>query len=145
MIYNLSEILNRERFKRRINQLYEKRCVVELTEKKPLRTIKQNSYLHLILGYFAIETGNGMDYVKREYFKILCNTEIFVREIDDKFLGKIKIVRSSSALDRGEMTTAIDRFRNWSAGEAGIYLPEPNENEFLEHIQMEMERNKQFL
>mgnify|MGYP000703835343 CR=1 FL=1 len=36
MLYNLSNILDKERFKRRSNDLYRKGVVVELTEKKAL-------------------------------------------------------------------------------------------------------------
>lgn len=43
------------------------------------------------------------------------------------------------------MTTAIERFRNYSVAQAGIYLPAPNENQFLIHIQQEIERNKEFI
>ena len=60
--------------------------------------------------------------------------------------GKIiKTLRSSSELSTGEMTLAIERFRNYSSAQAGIYLPSPNENEFLLHIQQEIEKDKEFL
>ena len=32
------------------------------------------------------------------------------------------------------MTIAVDRFRDWSSIESGIYLPSPNETEFLKEI-----------
>lgn len=35
--------------------------------------------------------------------------------------------RSTADLDTKELTTAIDRFRNYSSKEAGIYLPEPSD------------------
>jgi hypothetical protein len=43
------------------------------------------------------------------------------------------------------MTTAIERFRNWSSQEAGVYLPSPDEREFLREIEMEIYRNNEFL
>ena len=84
MIYDLNNILDKQRFKRRCNQLYKAGEMVEMTAKKPRRTIPQNSYLHLILGWFAIETGNTLDFVKKEYFKRYLNPNIFVVEIEDK-------------------------------------------------------------
>jgi hypothetical protein len=101
--------------------------------------------LHLILGYFAVETGNTLDWVKQQYFKKLVNGEIFIREQDDKYLGKIKVLRSSADLDSAEMTTAIDRFRNWSSAEAGVYLPSANEDEMLALMEVEIARYKQYL
>jgi hypothetical protein len=43
------------------------------------------------------------------------------------------------------MTTAIERFRNWSSAVAGIYLPSANEQEFLIHIRQIVEENKEFI
>lgn len=145
MTYDLTNILDKERFKRRCNQLYSAGEVVELTAKKMRRTIPQNKYLHLILGWFAIETGNTLGFVKQEYFKRLINPELFVVEIDDKYIGKAQILRSSRDLDTAEMTTAIERFRNWSSSEAGIYLPSPDEQAFLQAIEIEMLKNTEYI
>lgn len=107
--------------------------------------IPQNAYLHLILGWFAIETGNRLEFVKQEYFKRHINPDLFVTEKDDEYLGKVQVLRSSRDLDSAEMTTAIDRFRAWSSQEAGIYLPSPDEQAFLQEVEKEMYRNKEFL
>lgn len=145
MIFDLSNPLQCENFKVRVNKLYREQKTVELTEKKPIRTIQQNRYLHLILGFFSSQYGCSLDYTKTNYFKILCNKDLFVRESDDKYLGKITIIRSSSSLDTSEMTIAIERFRNWSSSEAGIYLPDANEDKLLTYAQQEVERYKQYL
>ena len=89
MIYDLNNILDKERFKRRSNDLYKKKAVVELTEKKRKRTLSQNSYLHYLLGYYAMETGNTIEYVKREYFKKLCNPSLFLIPKHDKYIGDV--------------------------------------------------------
>lgn len=145
MIYDLKNALQRENFKTRANSLFASQKVVELTEKKPVRTIQQNKYLHVIIGYFATQYGCTLEYAKTNYFKILCNKEIFVRETDDNYLGKVTTLRSSAALDTREMTTAIERFRNWASMEAGIYLPDAHESELLTYAQQELERYKQYL
>lgn len=145
MLYDLKNILDRERFKRRSNELYKKGVIVELSEKKRQRTIRQNSYLHVILGYYAIETGNTIEYVKQNYFKRLCNAAIFLSEKEDAHLGRVEVLKSTRDCDTGELTTAIDRFRSWSSMECGIYLPEPNESEFLRSIEVEMDRHKQWI
>lgn len=144
MKYNLSEAIGRERFKRRCNELYKKGCVVELT-KKTQRTLNQNAYLYVILSYLAMETGNTVEYVKREFFKIECNKALFVTTDIDKILNKeVLKIRSSSDLTTVEMTTAIERFRNWSA-DNGYYLPSPEEQAFLQEIEIELDKQKQYL
>lgn len=146
MLYNLSNPLQREQFKARSAMLLEKsNGIVELTEKKPRRSNQQNAYLHVILGYFAMETGNTLEWVKQQYFKKMVNADIFIREQEDKWLGRMKVLRSSADLDSAEMTTAIDRFRNWSSSEAGIYLPSANEEDMLSLMEIEISRYKQYL
>ncbi len=71
-----------------------------------------------------------------------------VELIDDKPDRKGKEVtylRSSAELTTGEMTLSIDRFRNWSASVAGIYLPAANEQQMLIYAQQEIERNNEFI
>lgn len=143
MNFNFTKEVDIQRAKTRLDHLINKKSTsVELTEK---RTNKQNSYLHLILGWFAIEHRDTMRYIKENYFKKLCNPDIFVIERTDKYLGKTFELKSSSDITTEEMRIAIDRFRNWSASEAGIYLPEANEDQFLKHIDEEMKRQAQWL
>lgn len=145
MIYDLNNPLHRENFRLRCNALYEKRAIVTMTEKRFTRTLNQNRYLHLILGYFAYQYGESEKWVKEKYFKIVCNPDIFVKRKNDKFLGETTEVRSTAELDTAEMTLAIDRFRDWSAKEAEIYLPSPDEEELLKLVEMENERNQRYL
>lgn len=145
-VYDLSTEIDRERCRRRVEALFTKRAVVELSEHKAKRSLSQNSYLHLLLGEFAMQTGNTMEYVKRQYFKCECNAELFVRsEVDKITRKKVTVLRSSRDLDTGEMTTAIERFRNWAAEEAGIDLPDAEDRAWLEYIGREMQHQKVWL
>lgn len=145
MIYDLKNQLHRDQFSRRSNALLEKgQDVVEL-KTKTSRSLRQNAYLHLILGWFAAETGNTREYVKREYFKRLVNKEIFVTYVDDKWLGKTEVIRSSAEITKEDMTTAIERFRNWSSQEAGIYLPSADEKSYLEQLEIELGRYRDLI
>lgn len=144
MIYDLSNALHLESFKMRCNALVKKRVIVELTERKPRRTSQQNRYLYVIIGLLASELGESTEYVKEQYFKRLCNPEIFIRTKEDQFRGNIEVVRSTSELDTAEMSTAIDRFRNWAATE-GYYLPSPEDDAMLAMAEREIIRNKTYL
>ena len=129
----------------RANALVKKGVIVELTEKKPQRSDTQNRYLHAAIGYAALEFGETLEYVKEHYFKRLCNRDLFVVERDDGRIGrKVVETRSTSDLDTGEMTTAIERFRNWTAAQ-GCYIPSPDEHRLVQMMELEIERNKTFL
>lgn len=145
MIYDLDKTLDRERLKKRINALYSARKVVEVSEFKLKRSNAQNRYLHLILGEFAMQTGNTVEYVKSEYFKRLCNAEAFIIRKSDIYAGTVDLLRSSADLTSAGLSTAIERFRNWASAQAGIYLPAPNEQKWLAAIEREMQYHREYL
>lgn len=145
MWYDGNNELQAVQARMRLEKLIKDGKVFELTEKKPKRSLSQNAYLHVLLGYFAAQTGNTLKWVKKEYYKKLVNPTTFIRSKEDRFMGVVKYLRSSADLDTAEMTATIDRFRNWSAGEAGIYLPAPDEERLLQLAQIEIERNKEFI
>ena len=144
MLYDLKNPLDRERFKRRCNALFKKQGIVELSE-KTIRSNQQNRYAHLLMGYLAIETGNTLEYVKEVFYKRTANKDIFVRIKDDELLGQTEYLRSSASLSQEEFSVSIDRLRDWSSQVAGIYLPTPNEEQFLASIEVEMSKYKQWI
>ena len=145
MVYNLSNPLDVQNARTRLEMLVKRGCTIELSEKKAKRSLSQNRYLHLLLGYFASQTGNTLEWVKQQYYKKLCNPDLFIGEREDLFLGRVKYVRSSSDLRTDEMNLSIERFRNWSAAEAGIYLPEATSEAEIAALQVEVERYKTYL
>lgn len=145
MIYNTSNPLDKANFLLRAKKLAESGVIVDLTEKKPRRSLPQNKYLHVILAYFGAQTGNTLEWVKQQYYKKLVNPDLFIREKEDKYLGRIKILRSSADLDTSEFSLSIERFRNWAAQEAGIYIPSADEAILIQQMEIEIERSKEFL
>jgi len=141
MLYNTSNPVERQKAITRIKKLLDNKSIVEIVEKKPTRTIKQNRYLHLILGFFASETGYTLEEVKQEIFKKIVNPALFYEgEIGE--IVTIQRWRSSAALDTSEMTIAIEKFRDYSSSQAGIYLPSSDEKEFLNSIEIELKNNQ---
>lgn len=144
-LFNLSNPLDNANFLLRARKLAEGGKIVELTEKKPRRSLPQNKYLHVILAYFGTQTGNTLEWVKQQYYKKLVNPDLFIREKEDKYLGKIKVLRSSAELDTSEFSLSIERFRNWAVQEAGIYIPSADEAILIQQMEIEIERSKEFL
>ena len=144
-LYDTSNPLDKANFLLRAKKLAESGKIVELTEKKPRRTLQSNKYLHVILAYFGTQTGNTLEWVKQQYYKKLVNPDLFIREKEDKYLGRIKVLRSSADLDSSEFSLSIERFRNWAAQQAGIYIPSSDEAILIQQMEIEIERNKEFL
>ena len=145
MIFNLANPYELDKYKEYVNTLFKKKAIVEVKEKKKVRSLRQNSYLHVILSYFACEYGISTEEVKLDIFKRTCNKDIFIKKKVNKYGKEIEYVRSSALLDSGEMTTAIDRFRNWSVANLGLYLPSPQENDYIIHCMQVIEENKEFV
>lgn len=144
-LFDTSNPLDKANFLLRAKKLAESGKIIELTEKKPRRTLSQNSYLHVTIAYFASQYGCTTEWVKQRYFKQLVNPELFVREKDDEFLGRVKYLRSSADLDVSEMSLAIDRWRNWCSMEASIYIPSADEAILIQQMEISIEHNKEYL
>lgn len=141
MLYNTSNPVERQKAITRIKKLLDNKSIVEIIEKKPIRTIKQNRYLHLILGFFASETGYTLEEVKQEIFKKIVNPAIFYEgEIGE--IVTIQRWRSTADLDTLELTQAIEKFRDYSSAQVGIYLPSPDEKDFILQIEIELKNNQ---
>lgn len=143
--YNLRNPYEQQKFKEKVNELYSNGECVELKKINPTRSLSQNSYLHVLLGFFASEFGYTIDEVKIDIFKRKCNKAIFERERMNKRGEMKKYLRSSANLDTKEMTTAIERFRNYSSSVCGLYLPSPYENEMLFFAQQQMDSMQEYI
>ena len=145
MIFNLSYAMDVKEAYAYLEKLEEAGCRAEIVKKSPIRSLAQNRYLHIALGWFGCEYGLSLEEVKVDIYKRLCNRELFERERVNKKGKTIKYLRSSAELTTAEMSLSVERFRNWASMEAGIYIPAPNETQFLEFIEREIERYKEYV
>ena len=142
---NTKNPLEVQNLRLKIEKLIEKQSMVEVVEKKA-KTLQQLKYLHTILAYFGLQTGNTLDEVKTCYFKRIVNRDLFVRQKHDDLLRTDReYVISTAKLTKEELSEAIERFRNWSSNVAGIYIPSSEEYIALLHIQHDIEQNRRYL
>ena len=146
MIYDLSNTMEKESAIQKFKNLLDKGKRVEIKTKHPRKSIQHNAYAHLLFSWFGLQYGEPMEYVKQEIFKKIVNPEIFRTEYTNPKTGEIREDwRSFADVDSGETSLAIDRFRNWSSKEAGIYLPEPNDLAAINQIEKEVNNNSKYL
>ena len=107
MIFDLKNEYQIPKFKEYVNKLFSERAVVEVKKKLPNRTLAQNSYLHLLLGYFGSEYGCSLDEAKIDFYKRTCNRDLFERKTINKKGEEVTYLRSSAELTTGEMTLSI--------------------------------------
>ena len=134
MIYDLKLAIDRKKAEQRFVKLMAESAKIEL-KKREKRSLNQNSYLHLLINYFACETGCTTVEAKQIYKEI--NSQIYEYEKDGH-----KFIRSSADLTTTEMALSITRFRDYSSAEAGVYLPSADEKAFIEECEREIAKNK---
>lgn len=144
MLFDTSNPLQKEQFKARSAKLAESGKVVELTEKKPVRTSNQNRYLWILIGYWATQTGYTKDESESIYKEV--NKDIYF--VEKEIAGVRTIyVRHTYELDTEEMSSSIEKWRNWSARNEAfpVYLPAPNEEYLIQLAEIEIEKMSQYL
>lgn len=144
MLYYLQDQTQVENIRKRLDALIARGAWVELSEKSA-KTSNQNRYLHACFGYLGAQLGYPADYVKREFFKGLANRAMFEVERTDRDGRKYKDYRSTAELTKEETSTAIDRFRHWSATETGVYIPSPEDAAAVNYMEQVAEKNKEFV
>lgn len=108
------------------------------------RSLSQNAYLHLILGYFASVYCYDMHHVKVEIFKKIVNPEYLTKTRYTKDGEEFTAIISTKALDKATFALCTNRFLDYSA-KNGLLLPEPNDLAYLEEIQAEVKKYEQYL
>lgn len=131
MLYNANNELDKLKATERLKWLISNGKTFELTEKKRKRSYKQNRYLHLLLAAFGLETGYTLNESKLIYKKV--SIDLYKYEKNGQ-----PFLKSSADLNTQEMTTSIERFRNYSNTECGLYLPSPDEVDYLNQIEQEL-------
>src|SRR5574344_1408974 len=108
MICNLSNPYDLQKFKEYADKLISENATVDIRKKNPNRTLRQNSYLHVILGWFARQYGCTSEQVKVDFYKREFNKDIFEIEKTGKNGNTIKVLRSSADLTTEEMGISIE-------------------------------------
>ena len=146
MIYDFSKEWDCNQFDVKVEMDKRLKKKVEYKAKSKKRSLSINAYLHVLICYFAIEYGETKEYVKNHFYKKCANRDIFSTTFQNKKQGYERgILRSSSDLTDKEMSLSIERFKDYSAKEAGILLPPADNKEFLEHCMNEIEKHAQYI
>jgi hypothetical protein len=142
MKYDFNNSIDATSAKLYLNKLIEEGAKVELKKIRGKRTLKQNSYFHVVITIFAMELGYTIEEAKTMLKRMYSNSEpsMVYQKKGYKFL------RSTTTMDTKELTNFIEWIRNYAAIDAGIYIPTSEEyliNQY--NIDKQIEQNKQYL
>lgn len=137
MLFNLANQQGLASAREYLNQVARLGKRVEILRKAEHRTLPQNAYLHLILGYFGTQTGYTLAESKLLYKRL--NSDLYVYE-----KNKTKFMRSSADISKENMAKTIDRFMQYS-DEQGVPLPLAANQDFLDLATNTVEAQKKYL
>lgn len=133
MKYNLK---NREECNAASTYLTEqvaKEATVEVKTIRPRRSLAQNAYFHLLLGYLGNHLGYNLEEMKTE-FKRTIYPQLFTYTKNGK-----TFLRSSADLNNEEMTKSIDKLHEYGHG-IDFPLPLATNKEWIMSIQNQLEK-----
>lgn len=133
MKFNLANLNEAEEAFTYLTKLVGKESVAEVKKIDPKRSLNQNAYLHLLIGYFGQHFGYTLTEAKFVYKDI--NKDVYAYTKKDR-----TFYRSSAELDVKEMTKTIDRFREISA-KYGCPLPTADNKEWIMSIENQLEQS----
>lgn len=144
MVYDTSNPLDNANFLLRAKKLAESGKIVELTEKKPRRSLPQNKFLWLCLSYWGSQTG----YTKEEAETIYKNVNSDIYYTRRVIAGiDVEYIRHTYELDTAEMTASIEKWRNWAAMNDAypVYIPSPEDYQLVQMMEIDVSKNSNFL
>lgn len=146
MVYNPQKPNDVLRAVEKLKHLIAKGQPFELKRMTRRKSVNQNSYFHLIVGWFAWEYGEDFEYVKQEIIKKIVCPEVFKTDRVNEKTGEVRDAwKSFASIDKDQTTYVIDKFRDYSSKQAGIYLPEPTDLVALQEIEVQLKNNEKYL
>lgn len=146
MVYNPANEFDKKRAIERFKSFLDKQQPFELKRMAVSKSSNQNRYFHLIVGWFAWEYGEDFEYVKQEMIKKQICPEIFKTERANTRTGEVREAwKSFSTISKDDTTYVINKFRDYSSKEAGIYLPSSDDLAILQEIEVQLKNNQQYL
>jgi hypothetical protein len=118
-------------------ELTQRGKLAEVTKVSPRRSLNQNAYLHLIIGYFGLHFGYTLEEAKFLYKQI--NAGLYRYEKAGRIFW-----RSTRDLNKEDMAKSIDTFMQYSARN-DCPLPLATDEGWLREIEREIERSKYYM
>lgn len=135
--YNMAIVAEAERAFQYLTDLSGNEAIVEIKKVSPKRSLRQNSYLHLLLQAFGSHFGYTLAESKLIYKELNANIYSYKKKHRTFY-------RSSADLTKDEMMNSIERFREKSA-EQGYPLPTATDQEWLRSLENTIQQTEKYL
>ena len=138
MIFKLSNSIEAEKARLRLDFLIAKGAKIDMTEKRNKRTLPQNNYLHLLLSYYGLEVGYTLIEMKEIFKRDIC-PDIFEYQ-----KGGHIFYRSTADLDTLQTTKAIEKLK-FHALTNGYPLPDAEDQDKIDWMRNQLETYNNYI
>ena len=126
-----------------VNMARENGKEIDLKFYQPKRSDPQNRYYHLICRYFAHKYGCTEYEAENVYMKQIAASRVFEKRVTDKDGREITYYRSSSDLDKSEMSYAISNFLAFAESN-NIPIPYESDERSVRICEREVEKTEMY-
>ena len=131
LLYKAGDVESHKELGKKLQALDPGEYCLVIKRNRPIRSLNQNKYYHVILNIIAIETGHTHDELH----------EICKMKFNEKWVdlpgGAQMIGRSTSELDSAEFTGYLNRVKQWALDGFNISIPEPRDIDYARWIEIE--------
>ena len=142
MLFDCSKLEDIKEGVKYFKKLARSKKVIEIVNKPIKRSLKQNKYWHLLIGFCATQMNTPRQYMSEVMFKGYYNKDIFEESFTNARNKSFTYLKSSKDITDQEMNLAITRVINGFREDMGILLPLPEELTYEHRIYMENEIEK---
>lgn len=141
LLYRAKDEKSHKELGRKLWEIPEGDYVVKITKNKPIRSLGQNNYYHMVWGIYATHTGHYIDELKKEFYDKIGFFEVFT----DKRGVSTKRYKSSSGLDETEMSALINQQLQWGRAEfPEVIIPRKEDATYLQWMQVQNDYDRTF-
>lgn len=139
--YTAKDAVSHKKVGRVLQELPEGDYVISVKKNKPIRSLKANSYYHLVWNIYAIHTGHYIDELKKEFYDHIGFYDLF----EDSRGVITRRYKSSAKCDKTEMAALINQQLEWGRHEfPEVIIPRLEDTTYLQWMEIENQYNKTF-
>lgn len=140
-LYTAKDAASHAEVGRKLRDLPEGEYVISVKKNKPIRSLGDNAYYHMIFNIYATHTGHYLDELKKEFYDKIGYFTLFT---DSR--GKVtKRYKSSADEDTAGMQALKNQQAQWLRDEfPEVIVPRKEDSTYLTWLQVENDYNKTF-
>lgn len=138
-LYKAGDDLSHKQCGKMLRELPKDEYVIAIKKNRPIRSLKQNRYLHFAIKILAIHTG----FTHEEIYEI-AKFKFNGKMINLPKGGTQVIGQSTKDMDTKEFTIFVNRYCKWCQDEFGISIPQPGDLDLMKRMEIENNYTKVF-